>query len=210
MKESIIEYCKARLAEFVDIPADRKRKLEEIAGYALQRIQDKKPLNLNFICTHNSRRSMCAQIWAQTAAKFYDLQNVHSYSGGTEVSEAHPNMVAAFKRIGFGINSNGSSVNPHYSVEFDVSGKGMEVFSKLYDDKFNPENEFMAVMVCSSAEKNCPFVPGAEKRISLTFDDPKDFDSTPLQDKKYDERCAEIARDILYIFAAIKTKLHAA
>ena len=74
----------------------------------------------------------------------------------------------------------------------------------MYDDPKNPQKEFAAIMTCSDAEENCPFIPGVELRIGTTYDDPKAFDNTPLQDTKYDERCKQIALETLYVFSKVK------
>ncbi len=58
-------------------------------------------------------------------------------------------------------------------------------------------------MTCSQADKRCPIVAGAAARIALPFDDPKEFDGTPLERSKYDERCQQIARELLFVFAEV-------
>ena len=68
----------------------------------------------------------------------------------------------------------------------------------------NPEKDFAAVMTCSHADEHCPFIPGATARIALTYDDPKDFDDTPLESEKYRERVMQIGREILYAFSQVK------
>ena len=55
-------------------------------------------------------------------------------------------------------------------------------------------------MTCSHADGKCPMVSGAVKRISLAYDDPKDFDGTALESEKYYERVYEIGREIFYAF----------
>ena len=77
-------------------------------------------------------------------------------------------------------------------------------FSKTYNHPFNPKGNFAAVMTCSHADENCPFIPGAEERIALTFEDPKEFDGTPLQTTKYLERSMHIATELYYVFSKIK------
>jgi hypothetical protein len=42
-------------------------------------------------------------------------------------------------------------------------------------------------------------VEGAELRIGLPYQDPKEFDNSPLKEVKYDERCRQIAREMFYI-----------
>ena len=55
-------------------------------------------------------------------------------------------------------------------------------------------------MVCSDADEACPFVPGAELRLSMPYDDPKAFDGTPMEEAKYDERSRQIAREMFFAF----------
>ena len=72
------------------------------------------------------------------------------------------------------------------------------------DDDFNPKSEFAAIMTCSQADEGCPFVPGAEKRIPITYEDPKAFDNTPQQAEKYRERSKQIASEMFYVFSQIQ------
>ena len=59
-------------------------------------------------------------------------------------------------------------------------------------------------MTCSHADENCPFIPGAEIRIPVRYDDPKAFDGTDLMEAKYLERSKEIATEMLYVFSKIR------
>jgi hypothetical protein len=54
-------------------------------------------------------------------------------------------------------------------------------------------------MVCAEADKACPFVEGADLRIGLPYQDPKEFDNSPLEDTKYDERCKQIATEMFFV-----------
>ena len=72
------------------------------------------------------------------------------------------------------------------------------------DDDFNPKSDFAAIMTCSQADEGCPFVPGAEKRIPITYEDPKAFDGTPEQAQKYRERSEQIATEMFYVFSQIQ------
>ena len=72
-------------------------------------------------------------------------------------------------------------------------------FSKTFDHPFNPKSNFGAIMTCSSADEDCPFVEGSDGRFALTFEDPKVYDNTPQQAEKYRERCIQIATELLYV-----------
>ena len=76
----------------------------------------------------------------------------------------------------------------------------MFCYSKKYDEPPNPESNFAAVMVCSDADANCPVIPGAEKRISLPYDDPKNYDSTEQQTEMYDYAGSLIAKELYWCF----------
>ncbi|MEP0986195.1 protein-tyrosine-phosphatase [Ekhidna sp.] len=182
----------------VKITDERKLMLNQIVDY-IKSTDDPK---LNFICTHNSRRSHLSQIWAQVLAHQYGI-NVSTYSGGTEATAFHPNAVAALKRAGLEITRAEGS-NPRYSVSFSEKADSMICYSKTFDDPVNPQANFAAIMTCSEADADCPFVPGASARIKLFFDDPKVSDGTSEEAKIYGERCAQIAAEMNYVFSSIK------
>jgi arsenate reductase (thioredoxin) len=190
-------------AEFKQISSTRRDLLASLTDFIQLRTKQHLPVNLNFICTHNSRRSHIAQLWAQAAANYYGIPNVHCFSGGTEATAFNPRAVKAMREAGFSIKSIKEADNPLYEVRFAESTEPGIVFSKRYDDAFNSSKDFAAVMTCSHADENCPIIFGAIKRIALTYDDPKDFDGTTLEESKYSERVHEIGREILYAFSKV-------
>lgn len=194
-------YIAGVLAELDLIPADRGQKLGELASFVGRQSRTGQPAKLIFICTHNSRRSHMAQIWAQTAVHYYGITGVETFSGGTEATDFNPRAVAALRRAGFLIEGSGEGDNPVYRVSFGEGAVPMECFSKVFDTSPNPRQGFVAVMACSSADKECPLVLGAMARISIPFDDPKEFDGTAEEQLRYDQRCSQIAREMLWVFA---------
>lgn len=114
-------------------------------------------------------------------------------------------MVAeTLQRNGFIVKTLSKSQNPLYSIKFSANELPVIGFSKTYDDDFNPESEFAAIMTCSQADGGCPFIAGAEKRIPITFEDPKVSDGTPQQKEVYLERSLQIATEMFYVFSQIK------
>jgi arsenate reductase len=102
-----------------------------------------------FICTHNSARSQMAEGYMH--AKYADRYEV--FSGGTEVTRVHPMAIAVMQEIGIDISGNRSKlIDEHF-------GKGIE----------------LVVTVCDSAQKACPFFPGAKEEIHQGFPDPSAF-----------------------------------
>jgi len=203
MFDSIRQYCELRIAEFPQIPEERRVLLSKVAGYVSQRIRSGKQADLIYICTHNSRRSHFGQLWGAVAAAFYDVHPVQTWSGGTEATAFHPNAIAALRRIGFQVTPESAEANPVYVVTYDSETTPLKCFSKVFSHSANPQAEFAAIMTCSDAEQNCPLVPGAEWRIALTYDDPKISDNTPEEASTYDARCAQIAREALWLFSQI-------
>jgi len=198
------QYIAARCHEFEQISSDRKALLEQLSNFVSKETAAGEEVRLIFICTHNSRRSHISQLWAHAAAKHFDIPRVTTFSGGTEATAFNPRAVAALQRAGFGIEKNAPQDNPIYSVRLHSQGEALECFSKRYDSPPNPTKNFCAVMVCSQADTSCPIVDGAKKRIPIPYDDPKISDGREDEVKVYDERCAQIARELLYVFSKVK------
>lgn len=189
---------------FNSIPDERKKLLNEFAQYISNKLKADKEINLTFICTHNSRRSHISQIWAQTAAEYYNIPNIKCYSGGTEATAFNPRAVKALQKAGFKIDKKDDSENPLYLVYFANDKEPIECFSKVYSDEYNPQKDFAAIMTCSDADENCPVVFGAEARFPIRYDDPKEFDGTELEEAKYNERVEQIGREMLLLFKIVK------
>jgi len=189
---------------FDAISNKRRQTLQPLIDYIQTKVTENKNANLNFICTHNSRRSHLSQVWAQAAAHFYNLKNVYCFSGGTEATALFPMAAKTLKCAGFDIQTISEGKNPVYAIKYDENEHPIIGFSKTFDDPFNPKSEFAAIMTCSHADANCPFIPGAEKRIPVKYDDPKDFDNMPQQAEKYEERSNQIAAEMFYVFSMVK------
>jgi arsenate reductase len=202
MYQSIKERCEALANNFKEIPAARKELLEIIADYITNKQNTNEAINLVYVCTHNSRRSHLGQVWAAVAAAYYNVSNVHTFSGGTEATAFNPNAIKAITAAGFIIKKTTDTNNPVYEVYF-ADDTFTTCFSKVYNHEINPAQNFAAIMTCSDAEDNCPFIPGCDLRIGTTYNDPKAFDNTILQDEKYTERSNQIAMECLYVFSKV-------
>lgn len=190
-------------SDFKSIPSSRKEDLRKVTDYIRTKQENGKIAKLNFICTHNSRRSHLAQIWTAVAAAHYGIDGIETYSGGTEATAFNPRAVAALKRAGLEVENPGGD-NPLYKVWFDDDSDPMICFSKTFDDPFNPDSDFAAIMTCSDADENCPFVPGAEFRKPVTYRDPKESDGTDQEAEVYNERCRQIASEMFYMMTLLK------
>lgn len=111
-----------------------------------------------------------SQIWAQAAAHHYGFINVYNYSGGTESTAFNSRSVRALLKAGFDIEQTDSSANPVCLVRYAEGKEPIKGFSKKYDDEFNPRENFVAIMTCSHADKNCPIVYGATLRVAIPYD----------------------------------------
>ena len=188
---------------FGAIPLKRQELLEKIATFIRNKKRFEEPARLTFICTHNSRRSHFGQAWAQVAAYYYGVKGVECYSGGTEATAANPRTIAALQRAGFQVEMAINGVNPQYRLIFAEGEMPVMAFSKVYDAPVNPSEDFVAVMTCTQAEEECPFIPGAALRVALPYDDPKSSDGSPAEAATYDERCRQIATEMFYIFKVV-------
>ena len=182
----------------------RKEVLQPLIEFIQNKLNDNQPILLNFICTHNSRRSHLSQIWAQTMATYFDIPNVSCFSGGTEATAMFPKVVETLQKQGFEILYLANGNNPVYAIKYDQNALPIIGFSKTYFHDFNPKTDYAAVITCSSADENCPVVLGAEKRLSIRYEDPKVFDGTTEMDKKYWNKSLEIASEMYFVFSKIK------
>lgn len=187
------------------ISKDRKTILNPLAAFIQSKHTTGKAIRLNFICTHNSRRSHLSQVWAQTLAHYFAIKNVRCYSGGTEATALFSMAAKTLENSGFEVKPISEGKNTVYSIKYAENEHPIIGFSKTLDDDFNPKSEFAAIMTCDSANEACPFVAGAEQRIPITFEDPKAFDNSPQQAEKYMERSLQIATELFYVFSQIKS-----
>lgn len=186
-----------------NISKDRKDILLSLVEYIQKKKNSNETIRLNFICTHNSRRSHLSQIWAQTMAFHFGIKNVFCYSGGTETTAMFPKVVETLIKQGFQIQNLSETENPVYAVKYNENEAPILCFSKTYNNEFNPKNKFGAIMTCNNADEGCPIVFGAEARFPVKYDDPKAFDGTELQTQKYAERSLEIAQEMWWVFKLI-------
>lgn len=192
-------------AEFDQIPEERQTELKEIASFVQAQVKAGEAPQLTFICTHNSRRSHLSQIWAQTAAAYYSIPGVKTFSGGTEATACNPRTVRAMRRAGFSVaNKTPGASNPHYLVQFSENAAPIESFSKVYSKDGNPSSQFIAVMTCGQADKSCPIVEGSLLRVAIPYVDPKVSDGTEREDATYDARSHQIAREMFFLMSQVQ------
>lgn len=187
------------------ISTERREALQPLIDFMKNKVESKSDIRINFICTHNSRRSHLSQVWAQALAHHFNVENVHCYSGGTEATALFPMAAETLRNVGFEVHAISTGDNPIYSIKYADNEPPVIGFSKKFDDVFNPKSEFAAIMTCSQADSGCPFIPGAEQRIPITYEDPKLFDNTPQQVEKYLERSLQIATELFYVFSKFKS-----
>ena len=198
IREIIAQLSTERISE------ERKRILQPLIQFISSKIYKNEEVRLNFICTHNSRRSHLSQIWAQTMANYYQIENVFCYSGGTEATAMFPKVAETLTNQGFEILKLSETENPVYAVKFAENEHAVICFSKKYDDDFNPKSAFAAILTCDSADENCPIVYGAEARIPIKYEDPKKSDGTAEMNETYFNRSLEIAAEMKFVFENLR------
>ncbi len=191
----------------VEISSSRKELLSKIATtIAANYSSNNNEIAVNFICTHNSRRSQLGQVWTFFAANYFNL-NINALSGGTEVTAFHRNTVETLKEVGFTFAiEEFSHTNPKYEISFEGAQKSLLGFSKTYDDAVN-KNPFIVITTCNNADENCPFIPEAIHRFHLPYTDPKHSDGSPKQEETYLKTSREIAAEMYFLFKKVKETL---
>lgn len=207
MYKNIIEFIEQGLSLQKKIQKERQLLLDRLVNYISKKLLNMEDANLIFICTHNSRRSQLAQVFAVLAAEYAGLKRVRVYSGGTQITRVHPNTVATLLRAGFLVKQSGPAENPVFEFQYG-NEKKLQCHSKSYDDPTNPSEHFAAVMTCSEAEQNCPVVQGSEFRLGLPYPDPGASDGEAEENTVYDQSRDLIAREMLYVFSRVKKQLH--
>ena len=191
----------------VVIDDSRKELLNKIVIQIVVERKKIKKVKLNFICTHNSRRSQLAQVWAHYAIQYFKLKQIKSYSGGTEITSVHKNIIRTLQCADFKfLLIEFSHKNPVYEISYKSMKKPIIIFSKPYDDVSN-KKPFIAITTCGTADKNCPFIPDALKKIHLPYIDPKYSDNTTESSKIYLETSLQIAAEMHFIFKRVKNLL---
>jgi len=198
IREIISQLSTERISE------ERKIILQPLIEFISSKISKNEEVRLNFICTHNSRRSHLSQIWAQTMAYYYQIENVFCYSGGTEATAMFQKVADTLANQGFEILKLSETENPVYAVKFAENEHAVICFSKKYNDDFNPKSAFAAILTCDSADENCPIVYGAEARIPIKYEDPKKSDGTPEMNETYFNRSLEIATEMKFVFENLR------
>lgn len=193
------------IKELPEPAQERKEVLQPLVEYLKEKVSKRELIRLIFICTHNSRRSHLGQVWAQAMAKHYHVSKVITYSGGTEATALYPKVAETLSNQGFLVKQLGVGENPVYSIKYADNQHPVIGFSKTYDDDFNPKGMFAAIMTCSQADEGCPFVVGTEKRIAITYEDPKVSDGTDQQDAVYAERSLQIASEMNWVMNRVRS-----
>jgi arsenate reductase (thioredoxin) len=182
------------------IDQERRVLLETLAAYIVSKRKGDDLICLNFICTHNSRRSHLCQIWAQVMAYYFNLRDVTTFSGGTEATAMFSQVIETLKTQGFEVTKLSEGNNTVWSIKYAEDVQPAICFSKTFDHGFNPKHGFAAIMNCDSADEQCPIIEGADHRFSIKYQDPKAYDQTQLRPAKYVERSEQIAREMWFVF----------
>lgn len=135
------------------ISTERKAILQPLTEFIQSKVSNQQDIRINFICTHNSRRSHLSQVWAQTLAYHFNIKNVFCYSGGTESTALFPIVAETLQNSGFQIKTISKNENSIYSIKYAYNQHPIIGFSKRLNDDFNPKSEFAAIMTCDSANE---------------------------------------------------------
>ncbi|MEM9644902.1 MAG: protein-tyrosine-phosphatase [Planctomycetota bacterium] len=211
------------------LPPARRELMESAADQIASCIREGGPIELHFICTHNSRRSHFGEVFATTAAIDQDVQQLHCRSGGTEATACNERVVRSLRRAGLSVVApSPTDSNPIYLVQVCEKIAPIRLHSKRFDQPQsdlsksvasgstssddptpNQPTRCVAMMCCSDAERACPIVPGAVARIPLHYEDPKISDGTESEAETYDLRRDQIAAEMMALVQGVRAKLTA-
>jgi arsenate reductase (thioredoxin) len=197
---------------------------ENLVDWIVKKYRPGKPLDVVAVCTGNSRRSVLAATMGNIAAAYYGMPEVRFHSGGTAPTAFNIRTVNALKAIGVEVEPTGTeaargepkTANPFYRIRWGLPGETAEPsmetteFSKHYGDPSNPRQGFAALMVCGEADAACPFVKGADLRVSMPYLDPKIYDGSAFESAKYAERRDDIGRLLLAVMMQARKRIAAA
>lgn len=207
MNKIIKEHILTLESEFNLISEDRKKLLENCALHVSNQIREKGSSEIIVICTHNSRRSQLAELWIAIAAKHYHLPTISSFSGGSESTAFNHRMVNGLIDFGLQFGVIRAGENPHYAVSVEDLEITKSCFSKVYSDSFNPQKDFIAILVCHSADEACPTIFGAAHRFFIPYVDPKRADDTSNEKTTYADKIWEIGREMMYLVSRVDTSI---
>ena len=176
--------------------SNRQEKWNDLAQH-LRKTDNKGAIN--FICTHNARRSVISQSIASALAYHYGLNGIVAWSGGAEETFVHPNSIKLLLRIGFRLKEQTTGENPRYTLSFAVDAPDLLLFSKKFDDPSSPA-PYHAILVCSKGDAACPFIPNVASRTLIPFEDPGAYDNTPQADEAYYEAATRIGGELKQFF----------
>lgn len=199
-----IQHIFEKAVQNAKLEINREMLLQEIANKIANTIRKTGLVNINFICTHNSRRSQFSQAWAYYAMEYYGISNGNSYSSGTAVTAFYKNTVKALENSGFKFSIDEfKHNNPKYIINYNNSNKQILGYSKLVEDVTN-KTPFIAITTCGNADENCPVILDASARFHLPYKDPKWSDGQENEDEIYLKTSILIAGEMGFLFKEVK------
>ena len=196
-------YVEGVVSEMDQLPPQTQSRLEDIGDYIINKIKNGDKAHILLVSKENSRRSHMAQLWFMAAAAHYEVQNVHSFSGGVEPSSFDIRTANALKRAGVKMSKN----REIYTLKIGTTYPSFLMYSKRYDDVQNPKSDFLALVLSEVADKQLSPFPGADKKITISYEDMEKHDGQPNEDEVYDRGCREMAREMFYLFSYVKNKM---
>lgn len=134
-----------------------------------------KPLNVLFLCTHNSARSQIAEALLLRKSERLSVQRFHVASAGsTPGTVVHPAAISALQA--FGIDWSGRRPK---SID--------AVSSRTWD---------LIITVCDRARETCPTMPGQPAFAHWGMDDPSEIAEDAARDRAFAETVTYLNRRI--------------
>lgn len=144
------------------------------------RLAGSKPLNVLFLCTHNSARSQIAEavMTRKVERTAFGRFRVAS-AGSTPGTDVHPGALAALANYGI-----------------DWTGHAPKSIDAVCDRQWD-----LIITVCDRAKETCPTMPGQPAFAHWGLDDPSELPDPTAQARAFAEIVTQLARRIDLLLA---------
>jgi len=185
------------------ISQQRQELLIAISNFISEQLKKKPPVYLNFIDENNSRISQLLQVWSAFAIQYFNLQAIHSFSGGITVSSVHKNTIKSLQKLGFKFQLLDFF---HQNSSYIASSKNFNEISLVFSKSiYNPANisPYITIMVCENPIDISSYIQNSLKTFHLEYPNPTTFDATLYQSEKYAALNLQIAAETYFLFKKI-------
>ena len=201
---NLVRFLKETKAADQPLSLDRVERLNELALFVEERRLRNEPIKIVFTCDSNARTSLMAEIWANAAAYYFQVEDVEFYSGGLSPGQVSHKALKSMERAGFIFYEFESVLGTRYQVNYGYDAEPLEIYAKKYSAKGNPTRGYCAALTCASMIHLDPALKGVLVKIALPYEDLAFIEGTEEVDQAYDQLNASMAREMFHFMQKIR------